>query len=77
MTIHRLERWDVFEAIFNAPTIVQTMRLQNARSKTKETQYIINGVALNGAFVCTKGKFDRVNDNEAIYVIVSAKRAAD
>jgi hypothetical protein len=82
MAGNRLTRGQVFEAIFNAPTIAKTIRskkrqIEKRQTDVSETLFEIKGVTFDSIFVSTQGKIEKIDENETVYVLTSTKRVPD
>jgi hypothetical protein len=77
MDIDHLTRDEIREAILNAAVISKTVRSKNPQSGAVEKLYVIKSVTLQGIFVYTKGKFDKIENEEVFYVLISSKRSTD
>jgi len=77
MDLDQLTRDEVREAIMNAAVVSKTLRSKNPQSGAVEKLYVIKSVTLKGIFVYTKGKFDKVENDEVFYVLISSKRSTD
>jgi len=77
MDLDQLTREEVREAIMNAAVISKTLRSKNPESGAVEKLYVIKSVTSRGTFVYTKGKFDKIKNNEVFYVLISSKRSTD
>jgi len=65
----------VCEAIVNAPAISKIVKSKNPETGVREKLYIIKGFTLEGISIYTKGKFDKIENEEVFYVLISSKRA--
>ena len=71
-----LTELDAIESILNAVTIYKRLRSTSPRRKhTKEYLYVIQSTNLDGIFIYTKGKFQKVDGEERFYFLISSKRA--
>jgi hypothetical protein len=77
MLIDHLTPGLVCEAIMNAPAISKKVRYKNPRTGLPEKLYIIEGFTVDGMVVYTKGKIDKLENKEVLYVLVSSKRSID
>ncbi len=77
MDIDQLTRDEIREAILNAAVISKTVRSKNPQSGAVEKLYVIKSVTLQGIFVYTKGKFDKIENEEVFYVFIASKRSTD
>jgi hypothetical protein len=71
-----LSRFDVVEAVVNAPAIYKTLRSRSARRASRgERLYVVVGFTHEGIFVYTKGALRRIAGEDWFYLFVSAKRS--
>jgi len=65
----------VIEAILNAPTISKTIRSRNPKTGEREYLYVLFGYTYAGLILYTKGKIQKENDEERLYLLISSKRS--
>lgn len=67
---------DVIEAIMNATRIEKTLRSTiELRTARREILYVIKGMTFGGLLLYTKGTIRKSQDTEALYILISSKRA--
>ncbi len=69
-----LTRDEVYESIWGAPGIQQTLNSKNPETGDPETLYVIHGLTLDGIPVYTKGKVVEKGKELYFYVLISSKR---
>jgi hypothetical protein len=77
MLIDHLTPGLVCDAIMNAPAITKKVRSKNPQTGIVEKLYVIKGFTFDGIFIYTKGKIDKLENKEVLYVLVSSKRSTD
>lgn len=67
---------DALESILNAPAITKKIRSTSGnKAGKKEMLYIIESPNYDGMVIYTKGKFQKRNNEDVYYILISSKRS--